>query len=65
MNVFDCKCGYRSIVGKKKVYGPIFVDRTRVDASAARMMTTEEFHEGYADCQFRMSRTGSQPENLH
>lgn len=60
MKLFKCTCGWSYIVGKRKVYGPIFGPPTTAiavrDASCAHMMTRDEFKGGYGDCAIRMNR---------
>jgi hypothetical protein len=44
---FRCSCGWKYIVGKKTVYGPIMVGM-----HVERFMTRDEWEEDYADCVF-------------
>lgn len=53
MNLFDCKCGYRFIIGEDDVYGPIYsLAPASSGWSRGRMMMRHEFSEGYADCEY-------------
>ena len=60
MEVFDCSCSYRFIVGKKQVYGPIYAiglpghyTGPHGCHARGRMMSREDFAEQYSDCAFR------------
>jgi hypothetical protein len=44
MKMFTCQCKWTFLVGKKKVYGPIY------EGSSPRVMPRKEFDELYADC---------------
>jgi hypothetical protein len=48
MREFTCQCEWLYVVGKRKVYGPIFVDD--ISAVCAHMMTREDFDEEYPHC---------------
>jgi hypothetical protein len=58
MVIFDCQCGYRFIIGKKQVYGPIFAHNLPGHFtgdpggcySRGQLMTCEQFRDHYADC---------------
>lgn len=47
MKLYTCNCKWSFIIGKNRVYGPIFEDKS---AEAARIMTRAEFNAGYSDC---------------
>lgn len=53
MKLFTCHCKWQFLIGKKKVFGPIFEDRS---ADSARIMPYEEFKDGYGDCWGRYVR---------
>jgi hypothetical protein len=61
--VFDCTCKWRFIVGKKRVYGPIYpiglpghYNGEHGCHSRGRMLTREEFEENYSDCNAQLWR---------
>ena len=63
MQVFDCSCKWRFIIGKKQVYGPIWAIGLPGHFTGAtgchtrgRMMTREQFEDEYADCAGRFGR---------
>ena len=45
MEVFTCECGWTWVVGKKKVFGPIYEDN---QAHNAVMQSREIWQEGYS-----------------
>lgn len=53
MRVFKCRCNWTWIIGKKRVYGPIFEDN---DAGCARLRAVEDWREEYADCAAHLDR---------
>lgn len=54
MRMYECRCGWSYVVGKKRVYGPIY--RTGIGdfpndlAPSQRMMTRKEWKDRYGDC---------------
>ena len=57
MRVFDCCCKWRFVIGRKRVYGPIYAiglpghyTGPQGCHTQGRMMTREEFDDWYADC---------------
>lgn len=54
MRYFTCCCDWSYVIGKKKVYGPIWPIGigTYPDAlsNSQRIMSHEMFKEGYSDC---------------
>lgn len=62
MQVFDCSCKYRFIVGKKQVYGPVYAfdlpghfKGPNGCHSRGRLMSREQFEDDYGDCAYRYS----------
>lgn len=63
MIVFDCTCKWRFIVGKKRIYGPIYpiglpghYNGEHGCHSRGQMMGREEFEENYSDCNAQLWR---------
>jgi hypothetical protein len=60
MRLFRCCCGWSYVIGRKKVYGPIYPmgigTYPGALANTQRMMTREQFAENYADCDACASR---------
>ena len=55
MNEFTCTCGWQYIIGKKKVYGPIWHQPSHGElmlCGKGRMMSREVFEDDYADCAY-------------
>jgi len=54
VKLFTCCCGWSYVVGKKRVYGPIYSMGIGTYPSGLspcqRMMTREAFEDQYADC---------------
>jgi len=60
MREFTCTCTWRFIVGKKRVFGPVFEMGLPGHFSGrtgcyhvGHMMSREEFEDEYADCAYR------------
>ena len=55
---FECSCKWRFIVGKQKVFGPIFSGPGEHAAyhAVGRMMSREQFEDEYADCAARYAK---------
>jgi hypothetical protein len=53
-------CGWAYVVGKKRVYGPIFEagieDYPALLSQVQHMMKRDEFENGYPDCAARFTR---------
>jgi len=45
MKEFTCGCGWKYIVGKRRVYGPLYEK-----SATHRMMTIEDWRLQYGDC---------------
>lgn len=54
MKLFRCCCGWSYVIGKKKVYGPIYKMGIGTYPTALsntqRMMTREQFEDENSDC---------------
>jgi hypothetical protein len=54
VRLFACCCEWSYVIGKRRVYGPIYRcgigDFPEMLASSQRMMTREQFEDEYADC---------------
>jgi hypothetical protein len=56
---FDCSCGWRFIVGRRHVYGPLYPLGLPGDYGGwvkGRMMTRDEWEETESDCAYRFKR---------
>jgi len=51
MREFRCPCKWSYVICGDEVFGPIFDDG---NAKHARVMTMEEFKDGYSDCAWRI-----------
>jgi hypothetical protein len=65
VKLFDCPCKWRFLVGKKKVYGPIYAHDLPGHFTGpsgchtqGRMMSREQFEDDYADCAYRFQLFG-------
>lgn len=56
MKLWDCQCTYRFLIGRTKVYGPIWpsgLPGHEQCYSQGRLMTRDEFEDQYADCDYK------------
>lgn len=59
MDLFDCPCGYRWIIGKKKVFGPIWAEGENTPSYLGRMHSREEWEDNYDDCKRSLDRASN------
>lgn len=58
MRQFTCTCDWIFIIGKKRVFGPIFRGPGEHQHywHVGRMMSREDFEDQYADCAYRFGK---------
>ena len=58
MRKFTCTCEYVFIVGKKRVFGPMFSGPGEHQHywHVGRMMSREQFEDEYSDCAYRLDQ---------
>jgi hypothetical protein len=58
VKLFTCTCEWVFVVGRKRVFGPMFPGPGEHNAywHVGRMMTREQFADEYADCAYRFSK---------
>jgi hypothetical protein len=58
MRDFTCTCDWRFIVGRKRVFGPLFTGpgEHQMFWHVGQMMTRDEFEQAYSDCAYRLKK---------